>query len=94
MNAKPIRTEEEYDAALAEVETLMDAREGTPELDRLDVLTSLIETYERRAHPIAPPDPIAAIEYEMEKRGISPAEFLEVLRQRWQDKSPTVPAAP
>jgi len=88
MEIKPIRTEQEYNAALEEVEMLMEAKAGTPELDRLEVLTSLIETYERRVYPIAPPDPISAIEYEMEKRGLSPTDLLEILQQRQQQRSP------
>jgi len=66
----PIRSEAEYDAALAEVEKLMGARAGTPEGDRLDVLATLVEAYEARHHRIDAPDPIALIEFMLEQRGL------------------------
>ncbi len=70
MEIKPIKTEEDYRAALEEIERLFDARPDTPEGDRLEVLTLLVETYEDGHHSIPPPDPIAAIEYYMESRGL------------------------
>jgi HTH-type transcriptional regulator/antitoxin HigA len=51
---KPIRGEADYEAALAEVKRLWGARSGTPEGDRLDVLATLIDTYESEHHPIDP----------------------------------------
>ena len=68
---KPIRTEADYDAALAEVERLWGAKSGTPEGDRLDVLATLIEVYEEKHHPIDPPDPIEAIRFRMEQQGLT-----------------------
>ena len=68
---KPIKTEEDYKAALAQVDVLADADEGTEEFDRLDVLVTLIEAYEAKHYPIGPPSFEAAVDYEMEKRGIS-----------------------
>ena len=68
---KPIKTEEDYKAALAQVDALSDAEEGTAEFDRLDVLVTLIEAYESKHYPIGPPSFEAAVEYEMEKRGMS-----------------------
>ena len=70
---KPIKTEEDYKSALSQVEMLSDAEEGTPEFDRLDVLVTLIESYEAKHYPIGPPSFEAAVEYEMEKRGITRA---------------------
>ena len=67
---KPIRTEEDYKSALSQVDALSDADEGTEEFDRLDVLVTLIEAYEVKHYPIGPPSSEAAVEYEMEKRGI------------------------
>ena len=62
MNAiNPIKTEADYDDALAETATLMDAEPGTPEGDWLDVLVTLVEAYEARHWRINPPDPIAAV---------------------------------
>jgi HTH-type transcriptional regulator/antitoxin HigA len=70
MEIRPIRTEQDYRAALEEVSGLMDAAVGTPEGDRLDVLATLIEAYEAHHYPIAAPDPIAAIEFMMEQKGL------------------------
>ncbi len=58
---KPIRSEADYEAALAEVARLWGAKSGTPRGDRLDVLATLIDAYESQHHPIDPPDPIEAI---------------------------------
>lgn len=71
MEIKPIRNDADYHAALAEIETLLSARPGTPEGDRLDVLTTLVEAYEAKHIPIAAPDPIAMIEYILESRGLT-----------------------
>jgi len=68
---KPIRTETDHATALAEVERLWGAKNGTPEGDRLDVLVTLIDAYETLAYPIDPPDPIEAIEFRMEQMGLT-----------------------
>lgn len=68
---KPIRTEADYDAALAEVERLWGAKAGTSAGDRLDVLATLIDSYETRHYPMDPPDPIEAIRFRMEQQGMS-----------------------
>ncbi len=70
MEIRPIKTEQDYDAALAEVEALWGAKPDTPEGDKLDVLITLVEAYEAKHHPIAPPDPIEAILYRMEQAGL------------------------
>lgn len=71
MEIKPIHDEISYQAALAEVETLWDAPDGTPESDRLEVLALLIEAYEKTLYPIEAPDPVVFIEYVMESRGLT-----------------------
>jgi HTH-type transcriptional regulator/antitoxin HigA len=71
MDIRPIKTEADYQAALAEIEHLFDAEAGTPEGDRLDVLTTLVEYYEELHDTIPFPDPIEAIVYYMESRGLS-----------------------
>ncbi len=68
MEIRPIKTEADYQAALAEIESLFDAEPGTPKEDRLEVLTTLVEAYEDRHYSLSMPDPIAAIEYYMESR--------------------------
>jgi HTH-type transcriptional regulator/antitoxin HigA len=71
MQIKPIRTENDYQAALDEIERLLDAESGTSEADRLEIMTTLVEAYEEKNYPIPPPDPIEAILYQMESRGLS-----------------------
>ena len=75
MKIKPIKTESDYEAALREVEHLFDAKLNTPEADRLEILTMLIEAYEEKHYPISFPDPIEAILYHMESRGLSRADL-------------------
>jgi HTH-type transcriptional regulator/antitoxin HigA len=82
MRLKPIRTGADYEAALEEIDRLMDAEPGTPEGDRLDILTTLIEAYEARHHPIEAPDPIAALEYFMEQRGVTRADLVPLFGSR------------
>jgi HTH-type transcriptional regulator/antitoxin HigA len=82
MRLKPIRTEADYDAALEEIDRLMNATPGTPEGDQLDILATLVEAYEARHHPIEVPDPIAALEYFMEQRGITRADLIPLLGSR------------
>ena len=71
MDVRPIRTEADYKAALAEIETLMNATMGSPEGDRLDVLATLVEAYEAVHLPIAAPDPVSAILFMMEQKQLS-----------------------
>ena len=71
MDIKPIKTEADYKAALAEVEQLFDSIPNTPEGDRLEVLATLIEAYEEKHYSIPAPDPIEVILYYMESRGLS-----------------------
>lgn len=70
MDIRPIRGDQDYQCALAEVERLFDAEAHTPQGDRLEVLTILVEHYEDRRYPVPLPDPIEAIEYHMESRGL------------------------
>ncbi len=65
---KPIRSDADYEAALAEAERLWGTRSGTPEGDRLDVLATLIDAYEARHHPMDPPDPIQTILFRLEQQ--------------------------
>jgi HTH-type transcriptional regulator / antitoxin HigA len=75
MDVQSIRTEADYEAALAEIKRLFDAAPNTPQSDRLDVLTTLVEVYEMHHYPISEPDPIEAIKYYMESRGLSRADL-------------------
>jgi len=60
---RPIRSEADYEAALAEIKRLWGARSGTPEGDRLDVLATLIDAYEAERYAIDPPDSIEAVKF-------------------------------
>lgn len=75
MNIKPIRTEDDYRAALANIDRLMDAAPDTPEGDRLDVLATLVAAWEERHVPIEEPDPVEAIRHRMEALGMSRKEL-------------------
>jgi HTH-type transcriptional regulator/antitoxin HigA len=70
MDIKPIRTEADYEAALKEIEKLWGTEPGTPDGDRFEVLFTLVEAYEDQHYEILPPDPVEAIKYYMESRGL------------------------
>jgi len=71
MDIKPIRTDTDYRTALKEVEMLMTAEPNTPEGDKLDILVTLIEAYEQKHFPLDLPDPVEAIKFEMEQKGLT-----------------------
>ncbi len=71
MKVRPIRTQSDYQEALREIELLFDAAQNTPEYDQLDILSTLVEAYEKTYFPIDLPDPIEAIHYYMDSRGWS-----------------------
>lgn len=77
MEIRPIRTQADYESALREVSALvdLDPPPGSLEGDRLDVLSTLVEAWERRHFPIAPPDAIEAIKFRMEQQGLTPADL-------------------
>ena len=71
MEIRSIKTKADYRAALKEVERLWEAAPGTKDGDRVEVLSTLIEAYEAKHHPIPAPDPISAIEFMMEQKGLT-----------------------
>lgn len=71
MEIKPIHTERDYQSALQEIDTLMDAEPGSPAEERLDVLATLVAAYEEQNYPIPHPSPIAALEYYLESRNLT-----------------------
>lgn len=79
MEIRPIRTEADYRAALLEIETLMRAEPDTPEGDRLDVLVTLVAAYEARHYPLEMPDPVEAIKYTMEQKGLSAKDLVPII---------------
>lgn len=82
MNIKPIKTSADYEAALKEIERLFEAEPGTPQGDRLEVLTTLVEAYEDKHFAIPAPDPIEAIQYFMESRELSRRDLEPYLGSR------------
>ena len=83
MEITSIRTEKDYRAALRVVSTLVDQDPSpdTPEGERLDVLSTLIEAYERKHHPIDLPDPVEAIKFRMDQAGLSVKDLEPMIGQ-------------
>ncbi len=71
MELKPVHTKKDYQAALAQIERLWDAPPKSADADELDILTLLVEQYEKTHSPIADPDPIEFLQHVMESRGLS-----------------------
>ncbi len=71
LELRPIKNEADYRAVLDEIERLFESQANTPECDHLEVLTTLVEAYEQQHYPIEAPDPIEAILYYLESRGLS-----------------------
>lgn len=81
MEVAPIRTPAHHRAALKEIEGLMLAASGTPEGDRLDVLTTLVEAWEQKHFPMALPDAVEAIKFRMEQSGLTPKDLVPMIGQ-------------
>ncbi len=79
---RPIRSEADHEAALAEVERLWGADVGSRDGDRLDVLATLIDAYEAEQFPTDPPDPIEAIKFRMEQAGLSRRDLEGIIGTR------------
>lgn len=79
MDIKPIKTKTAYRMALKEIESLMTARPNTAEGDRLDVLVTLVEAYERKHFPMDFPDPVEAIKFRMEQMGLKPKDLVPMI---------------
>ena len=81
MEIRPIRTKQNYEAALKEIERLMGAKRNSPEGDRLDVLVTLVEAYEAKHFPLDLPDPVEAIKFAMEQRNLSVKDLVPYIGQ-------------
>lgn len=79
---RPIRNEEDYETALAEIEARWDAELGSAEADRLEILVTLVEAYEAEHYPIPAPDPIELILHVMEARGLTRRDLEPYLGSR------------
>ena len=82
MVAKLIKNEAEYETALSRIDELLDAEPGTSEGDELELLVTLVELYENKAHPIGPPDPIEAIKFRMEQMGLKHKDMVPYFGSR------------
>ncbi len=82
MKISPIKTEADYEAALKEIEGLMFAEPDSPEGDRLDVLVTLVEAYERTHYPMDFPDPVEAIKFRMEQQGLTVDDLVPVIGRK------------
>jgi len=76
MKPKVIKTEPEYQATLARIEAIFDAKPGTAKGDELELLLLLVETYEDRTYPIDLPNPIEALRFRMEQEGLKPKDVI------------------
>ena len=81
-NLKPIKTRADYQAAVAEMKRVWGAKSGTPDGDRLDILATLVDTYEAQHFPMDPPDPIEAIKFRMEQQGLTRKDLEDILGTR------------
>jgi len=79
MNIKPIKSEEDYIATLNQIESLMAVKPNTPEMDELEVLTTLVEAYEVQHYVIDAPDPIEAIKFRMEQEGLKQKDLVNIV---------------
>ena len=75
MNIKPIRTDEDLQAAFRRLEAIFQAAENTPEADEMEILVTLIEAYEQKQYPVGPADPIEAIKFRMDQQGLTPKDL-------------------
>ena len=79
MDIRPIKTEQDYRDAMNRIDILWGSKKDTPEGDELDLLITLVESYEMKHYPIAPPDPIDAILFRMEQMGMTKADMVKYL---------------
>jgi HTH-type transcriptional regulator/antitoxin HigA len=83
MDIKPIRTAADHAAALEEIERLWDKAEpGTPDGEKFEVLSTLVDAYEREHIEIPAPDPISAIRFRLEQEGLTTKDLIPILKSR------------
>jgi HTH-type transcriptional regulator/antitoxin HigA len=82
MDIRPIKTDKDYRWALKEVEGLMDALPNSPEGERLDVLTTLIQAYESKRYVLDHADPVAVIQFEMERQNLTAKDLEPIIGRR------------
>lgn len=82
MDIDPIRTKADYRRTLKEIELLMDAVPNSAEGERLDILVTLVEAYEKRHLALDLPDPVEAIKFHMEQKGLTPKDLESIIGRR------------
>jgi HTH-type transcriptional regulator/antitoxin HigA len=82
MDIKPVKTKKNYETALKEIARIFDAAPGTREGDRLEVLTTLLAAYEEKHYRVPLPDPVDAIQYYMESRGLTRCDMEQYIGSR------------
>ncbi len=75
MNIKPIRSDDDLRAAFQRLELVFQAQAGTPEEDEMEILVTLIESYERKHFPMTSADPVEAIKFRLEQQGLTPKDL-------------------
>jgi HTH-type transcriptional regulator / antitoxin HigA len=82
MEIKPIKTRRDYQNVMKEIEALMSAKAKSSEGDRLDILVTLVEAYEAKHFPLDLPDPVEAIKFAMEQKGLAPKDLVPYIGKR------------
>ena len=82
MNIKPIKSKKDYKATLKFIENLWDSKPGSKEADKLDILVTLVESWEVKNTPIAPPTPIEAIKFRMDQEGLKNSDVAHLFGGR------------
>lgn len=79
MKPKVIKTEADYEAASERIDELIDVKPGTPEADELELISTLVELYEKKEFPVEAPDPVEAIRFRMEQQGLKPKDMVSYI---------------
>jgi HTH-type transcriptional regulator/antitoxin HigA len=79
MDIRPIKTEQDYNNSIKRIEELWGSKKDTSEGDELDLLITLVESYEMKHYPIAPPDPVDAIKFRMEQMDMTKADLVKYI---------------
>ena len=79
MKIQPIKTEKDYEKAVALIDRLWKSKPNTEEGDRLDILATLVEVYENKHFPMLPADPVEAIRFRMEQMGLEKSDIVGIL---------------
>jgi HTH-type transcriptional regulator/antitoxin HigA len=82
MEIEPIKSQRDYRRALKDIDGLMTAKRNTPEGDRLDVLVTLVEAWEQKHYPLDLPDPVEAIKFHMDQKGLDPRDLIPFIGSR------------